>query len=102
MPPAHKPQPRSLYEPLPRLTVKYVTAAHFLPLFPSRAQKFVRLRSSQLVLPSLTQLCVSAAEVQTLDWQSAAAHTTVNPVYWTILLPPRHSEVVRRGENPEA
>lgn len=79
--------------------------AHFLPRFPSVAPS----PFSQLVLPSLPQLCVSSTQAQTLDWQSEAAHTTaawwsfpVNPVYWTALCPARRSEVVRRGENPEA
>lgn len=61
---------------------------------------------SQLVL---TQRRVSSTQVQTLDWQSAAAHTTaascsfpVNPVYWTTLFLARGSEVVRRSVDPEA
>lgn len=80
----------------PRLISSLLFLPSVLPELKHRPSPF-----GQPVPPSRTWLGVSATAVQTLDWRSAAAHTTVNPVDWTILFPARRSELVRRGENPQ-
>lgn len=100
----------SHYHVSPSNTFQWLISFLFLPrsLLP-RLRNVRLLPASWFLPPSLTQLRVGSTEVQTLDWQSAAARTTaaswsfpINPVYWTIFFPGRRSEVVRRAENLEA
>lgn len=65
----------------PRLISSLLFLPSVLPELKHRPSPFV-----QPVLPSRTRLGVSATAEQTLDWRSVAAHTTVNPVDWTIFI----------------